>query len=136
MAQLTRRLTSDPGQPQQWSIWYDGVNVGQIRERHGALAWSDTWEWFCGFYPGSGPGEQRMGSAPTFAGAREAFTRAWELYRQKRTPADFYVWRHHHAWTEAKYRAWDTGIPIPPWPLPGFDQLYGKRDIGRLDLQR
>jgi hypothetical protein len=132
MPQHTRRLASDAGQPQQWLIWYDGINVGQIRERHGAPFGSDAWEWFCGFYPGSQPGEQRMGAAGTYEAARDAFNRAWTVYLTKRTPADFCTWRHHHAWTEAKYRAWDTGTPLPPWPLPGFDQLDVKRDIGPL----
>jgi hypothetical protein len=129
MSQLTRCLASDQGQPERWLIWYDGVNVGQIRERHGAPFGSDAWEWFCGFYPGSEPGDQRMGSAATYEAARDAFARAWQLYLEKRTMDDFYTWRHHHAWTEAKYRARDAGAPPPPWPLPGFDQLNVKRDI-------
>ncbi len=43
---LKRRLASEPGPPQQWLVWYDGVNVGQIRERHGVPFGSDQWEWF------------------------------------------------------------------------------------------
>jgi hypothetical protein len=132
MPQLTRRPDSDDGQPQRWLIWYDGVNVGQIRARHGAPPQSDQWEWFCGFHPGGQPGEQRMGAAPTFEKARADFERAWELYLQKRTAADFYTWRHHHSWTEAKYAAWDRGEGPPPWPLPGFDQLDVKRELGQL----
>jgi len=107
MPELIRRLANAEGQPQRCLIWYDDMNVGQIRERQGAPLGSDQWEWFCGFYSGSLPGDQRMGTAATFDLARVDFERAWNLYKQKRAPADFRAWRHQHAWTEAKYVAWD-----------------------------
>ena len=53
-----------------------------------------------------------MGTAATFDAAREGVARAWPLYLAKRTADDFCAWRHHNAWTEAKYRAWDTGTPL------------------------
>jgi hypothetical protein len=36
---------------------------------------TDPWEWSCGFYPGSQPGEHTSGTALTFEEARAGFER-------------------------------------------------------------
>jgi hypothetical protein len=43
---------------------------------------------FCGFYPGSHPGEYLSGTA-----ARAKFERAWRIISAKRTEADYQEWR-------------------------------------------
>jgi hypothetical protein len=43
----------------------------------------DGWQWLCGFYPGSDPGEQRGGTTETFDGARAAFETARDYVRRK-----------------------------------------------------
>jgi hypothetical protein len=65
---LTRKRVHD--RPEIWHVHYDGVRVGVIVERSGAPPSSDQWQWICGFYPGSNPGDDRHGTAASFAGAR------------------------------------------------------------------
>ena len=55
------------------------------------------WQWLCGFYPGSNPGEQRGGTAGTFDQARAEFEAAWRVYLPKRSEADFQAWRDQQA---------------------------------------
>src|ERR1700730_7894486 len=45
------------------NIFYGDVHVGTIRKVEGLPS---QWEWRCGFYPGSEPGEYRSGSADQF----------------------------------------------------------------------
>jgi hypothetical protein len=61
-----------------------------------------SWEWRCGFYPGSDPGECRAGVAPTFDQARADFEAAWRVFSARRTEADYQVWRDQREWTERK----------------------------------
>jgi len=61
MPQLTRKCVND--RPVTWHIHYAGVRVGVIVERSGAPPSSDQWQWCCGFYPGSNPGDDRHGTA-------------------------------------------------------------------------
>jgi hypothetical protein len=58
----------------------------------------DPWEWYCGFYPGSHPGEHQNGTAATFEEARADFESAWQVFLSKRTEADFQA-----------YSLWDAG---------------------------
>jgi hypothetical protein len=102
---LTRKCVND--RPVTWHVHYAGVRVGVIVERSGAPPSSDQWEWLCGFYPGSNPGEQRFGTAANFDAARAAFEVAWRDYLPKRTDADFEEWRQDAAWHTAKYVRWD-----------------------------
>jgi hypothetical protein len=60
MPALTRRLDPDVRQ-ECWLVYYGDVHVGAITERSGNPTHTDHWEWRCGFYPGSNPGD---GSAP------------------------------------------------------------------------
>jgi hypothetical protein len=70
-----------------WLIYYGDVQVGTIKLRTGNPWGTPSWEWRCGFYPGSRPGE--CGTAPTFDKARADFGDAWEAFLSKRTVADF-----------------------------------------------
>jgi len=83
------------------------VCVGVIVERSGAPPSSDQWQWICGFYPGSNPGDERHGTAASFEAARTAFEAAWRYYLPKRSKADFEEWRQDAAWHAAKYARWD-----------------------------
>jgi len=65
------------------------VHVGTIAERVGNPFDTDPWEWSCGFYPGSHPGEHRSDTAATFEDARADFERAWQVFLSNRTEADF-----------------------------------------------
>jgi hypothetical protein len=50
---------------------------------------TDQWEWSCGFYPGSEPGEISADTGATFEEARADFEAAWQVFLPKRTEADF-----------------------------------------------
>jgi hypothetical protein len=105
MPALTRKRVND--RPVTWHVHYAGVRVGLIVERSGVANTSEPWEWHCGFYPGSNPGELRYGHAASFEAARAAFEAAWSDYLPKRTEADFQEWRDQEAWTAEKYRRFD-----------------------------
>jgi hypothetical protein len=87
MPELTRRRVND--HPETWHINYAGVLVGVIAERSGNPAGTDRWQWSCGFYPGSNPGDDRDGTAATFDAARAAFETAWRNYLPLRREADY-----------------------------------------------
>src|SRR5664279_177488 len=101
MPELTRKRVND--RPETWHVHYAGVRVGVILERSGAPPASDQWQWICGFYPGSNPGDERHGTAVSFEAARTAFEAAWRYYLPKRSKADFEEWRQDAAWHAAKY---------------------------------
>ena len=65
--------------------------------------------WFCGFYPGSAPGEQAPGTADSFEQARADFDKAWCVFLSRRTERDFAEWRDQRDWTRRKYEARDRG---------------------------
>jgi hypothetical protein len=111
MPVLSRRL--DPHRAGCWRIHYGDVHVGTIARRVGNPGAAESWQWFCGFYPGSDPGEQYTGTADTFEAARAAFERAWLDYLPKRTEADFQAWRDQQAWTARKYAMWERGERLP-----------------------
>jgi hypothetical protein len=117
MPELTRKRVND--RPITWHIHYAGVRVGVIVERSGAPPSSDQWQWCCGFYPGSDPGDDRHGTAATFEAARAAFETAWRDYLPLRTDADFEEWRDQESWTAEKYRRFDHGQRMPPDWRPG-----------------
>jgi hypothetical protein len=73
----------------------------------------ERWQWRCGFYPGSNPGDDSSGTAPTFEAAREAFEAAWRDYLPKRSEADFQAWRDQRDCTAEKYRRFDRGERMP-----------------------
>jgi hypothetical protein len=69
------------------------VRVGSIGLRSGNPTSTDPWDWSCGFYPGSKPGDCTSGTATTFWEARKAFEAAWRVFLAKRTEEDFQAWR-------------------------------------------
>jgi hypothetical protein len=111
MPALTRRRY--PERPDCWHIYYGDVHVGTIARRVGNPANTDSWEWTCGFYPGSQPGEHRHGTAATFDQARADFEAAWRTFLASRTEADFQKWRHARDWHEKKYAMWAAGEKLP-----------------------
>jgi hypothetical protein len=112
MPSLTRKRVND--RPETWHVHYAGVRVGVIVERSGAPPSSDPWQWCCGFYPGSEPGEQRYGTSASFETARAAFEAAWHDYLPNLSDADFQAWRDQEAWTAEKYRRFDRHERMPP----------------------
>jgi hypothetical protein len=108
---LTRRR--DLHRPDCWLIHLDDVHVGTIVRAVGTPNATTQWTWSCGFYPGSDPGEQRSGTAPSFEEARAQFKRAWLVFSANRTEADYQVWRDQRDWTARKYAAWDRGEKVP-----------------------
>jgi hypothetical protein len=107
MTDLTRRRY--PERPDCWHVYFGDVHVGTIARRIGNPNGSPAWEWSCGFYPGSHPGEHKTGTAVSFDGARADFEKAWAIFLANRTEADFEAWRHQRDWTEEKYRRFDRG---------------------------
>jgi hypothetical protein len=119
MPALTRRR--DRSRPLEcWRIYYGDVHVGTIAQCVGNPGAAPKWQWRCGFYPGSRPGECTNGTANTPEEARAAFERAWRVFLAKRTEAGFQEWREQQAWTEENYRRFDRGERMPPdWrPAP------------------
>ena len=112
MPALTRKRVND--RPVTWHVHYAGVRVGLIAERSGIASTAEPWEWHCGFYPGSEPGEQRYGTSASFEAARVAFEAAWRDFLPKRSEADFKAWREEAAWTVEKYRRFDRHERMPP----------------------
>ena len=60
MPALTRRRY--PERPDCWHVYYGDVHAGTIAIRVGCPHDEDQWEWSCGFYPGSRPGEIQAGN--------------------------------------------------------------------------
>ena len=113
MPALTRRRSPDHRQ-ECWQIYYGDIHAGTITERVGNPHDTKPWEWRCGFYPGSNPGEHQSGTAASFAEARADFGSAWKIFLSKRTEADFQAWRDQRDWTAEKYRRFDRGERMPP----------------------
>jgi hypothetical protein len=108
MPELTRLRSADR-RHNCWHIYFGDVHVGTITERVRNPHDTDQWEWNCGFYPGSEPGEIQSDTAATFEEARAAFELAWRVFLSKRTEADFQAWRNQRDWTARKYAPWDAG---------------------------
>jgi hypothetical protein len=95
---------------ESWLIFYGDVHVSQIRKVEG---FSPQWEWRCGFYPGSEPGEYRSGTADQFDQARSYFEAAWRVFWRT---APRLTSRHGatigtgHA---RKYAMWERGEKLP-----------------------
>ena len=118
MPALTRRRSTDARQ-ECWHIYYGDVRVGTIARRVGNPFDTDPWEWTCGFYPGSHPGESSGGTSETFEQAHTDFEAAWAVFLSKRASADFQAWREQQAWTAEKYRRFDRGERMPSdWKPP------------------
>jgi hypothetical protein len=109
MPVLTRRR--DPVRKEEcWRIYYGDMHIGTISK---IASYPAQWEWRCGFYPGSEPGEHKACTAATFDGARADFGAAWRVFLAKRTKADFQAWRDQRDWTARKYAMWERGEKLP-----------------------
>jgi hypothetical protein len=111
MLALIRRRSAD--RPDCWHIYYGDVHADIIAERVGNPHDTDQWEWSCGFYPGSRPGEIQSGTAATFDDARGEFASAWAVFLLTGTDADFQAWRDQLDFTAWKYARWDRGCKLP-----------------------
>jgi hypothetical protein len=111
MPVLTRRRY--PERPDCWHIYYGDARVGTIARRVGQPHDEDPWQWLCGFYPGSNPGEQTDSTAATFEQARADFEVDWRRFSARRTPADYQAWRDQRDWTARKYAMWERGERMP-----------------------
>ena len=119
MPELTRRRSTDACE-KCWHIYYGVIHAGTIAIRTGSPHDEDPWEWCCGFYPGSHPGEHQNGTAATFDQARSDFEAEWKVFLANRTEADFQAWRDQRDWTARKYALWDAGKRLePPSYRPG-----------------
>ena len=118
MPELTRRrypeATERSAAEECWHIYYGDVHAGTITIRTRNPHDTDPWEWCCGFYPGSHPGEHQSGTAATFDQARADFEGAWKVFLSNRTEADFQEWRDQRDWTVRKYALWDAGKKLEP----------------------
>ncbi|WP_315783249.1 MULTISPECIES: hypothetical protein [unclassified Bradyrhizobium] len=123
MTSLTRRR--DPQAPNEtWRIYFGDVQAGTIAKRTEGPSGSPSWQWFCGFYPGSHPGEQTVGSARSYDQAREAFEASWRVFLSNRSPQDFDEWRKDHAFTAWKYAMWDAGCRLPTQTPSGRSRCF------------
>jgi len=107
MPVLTRRRCHQ--RPNCWHVFYGDVHVGNIARCDGQPNAIEGWQWQCGFYPCSNPGEQCGGTAKTFEQAREHFERAWMVFSSRRSEADYQAWRDQQRWTKEKYARFDRG---------------------------
>ena len=112
MPQLTRRRDLEAHQ-ETWLVYYSDIHTGTIAQSVGNPNAAPQWQWRCGFYPGSEPGEYLSGTAATFDQARADFGKAWPVFLAKRTEADFEAWRRKRAMTAWKYAMWDAGCRMP-----------------------
>jgi len=124
---LTRRL--DPDSRNCWQIWYGDIHAGAIARAVGNPGNAERWNWHCGFYPGSEPGDCTSGSADTFPEARDAFLNAWAIFLSKRTEADFEEWRHKRDSTAWLYRMWDEGTKLPTQVTSGQARCFCGAEI-------
>ncbi|WP_315774839.1 MULTISPECIES: hypothetical protein [unclassified Bradyrhizobium] len=123
MSTLTRRRDPD-ARDECWRIYFGDVKAGTISKRVGNPCGTQEWQWFCGFYPGSHPGEQAVGTTSTFEQARESFEAAWTDFVSRRSPADFEAWRRHRAFTAWKYAMWDAGCRMPAQSSTGRSRCF------------
>jgi hypothetical protein len=79
MPELTRRRSPD-AREECWHVYYGDVLAGTIAIGSGNPHDEDPWEWHCGFYPGSHPGEHQDGTAASFDEARSNFEAAWKFF--------------------------------------------------------
>jgi hypothetical protein len=112
MPELTRRRY--PQRHDCLHIYYGDVQAGTIVMRVGNPHDTDQWEWICGFYRESKPGEIQSGTSATFDEARAEFGSAWKIFLSNRTEADFRAWRDQRDFTARKYALCDAGERLEP----------------------
>ena len=99
---LTRR--KDPFRTDCWQIYFGDVRVGTIAKSVGNPNAVPQWQWHCGFYPGSNPGE----TAPTFDQARADFEVAWQAQARDRMPL------HESRMAAGAGSVWRSRMPANP----------------------
>jgi hypothetical protein len=112
MPELTRRRSTD-AREECWHVYYGDVHAGTIAIRSGNPHDEDPWQWSCGFYPGSHPGEHQDGTAASLEEARAEFEAARKVFLAKRTEADIQAWRGQQDWTARKYAMRQAGEKLP-----------------------
>jgi len=113
MSALSRRRSKDDEHRETWLIYFGDVRVGSIGRRAGVPNSAPQWGWWCGFYPGTEPGEHRGGIAETFDEARAAFQFAWQDLVATLSEADYEAWRRQRDWTTWKDRMHALALPLP-----------------------
>ena len=125
MPELTRRRSTD-AREECGHVYYGDVLAGTIAIRSGNPHDEDPWEWRCGFYPGSHPGEHQDGTAASFDEARSDFEAAWKVFLAKRTEADVQAWRGQHAASRRKTTIAETKYADEVHMRPRFIQWRQK----------
>ena len=128
MSTLTRRRIQDRN-TENWLIFADDIQVGSIGVRSGVPIHVDQWQWTVAPYPASHRGIRAGGTAGGFAEAREAFERAWREIEPRVTDADRLEQRRERAYTEWKYRMWESGCKLPTQAASGRSQCYCGAEI-------
>jgi hypothetical protein len=109
MPNLTRRRYSE--RRDCWHVYFGDVCVGTIGRRAGCPVDVDQWEWSCGFYPGTGQGQN--GTTADFETCRVEFEATWRRLLPKLTEASFQQWRDQRDRTALKYAMWGRGERMP-----------------------
>src|SRR3981189_3022708 len=125
MPELTRRRSTD-AREECWHVYYGDVLAGTIAIRSGNPHDEDPWEWRCGFYPGSHPGEHQDGTAASFDEARPDFAAAGTVFLAKRSEADVQAWRGQHAASRRKTTIAETKYADEVHMRPRFIQCRQK----------
>jgi hypothetical protein len=123
MPTLTRRRDPDARQ-ESWLIHYGDVHVGTIGLRSGNPLDTDHWQWRCGFYPGSEPGDCTSGTAASFDQARGDFEEAAGLSRQSHRGRHRRIPEGDRAWTAWKYAMWGSGCKLPTQLASGQSRCF------------
>jgi hypothetical protein len=133
MPNLTRRRY--PERRDCWHVYYGDVCVGTIGRRAGCPVDVDQWEWGCGFYPGTEPGQDEGGTAADFEACRVEFEAAWRQLLPMLTEASFQQWRDQRDLTAWKYAMWDAHMKMPTQMPAGRSRCYcgAPIDIASMD---
>lgn len=109
--------------------------VGTIARRAGCPVDVDQWEWGCGFYPGTDPGQGDGGTAADFDHARAEFEAAWQRLLPTVTEANFQEWRDNRDFTAWKYGMWDAHMKMPTAMANGRSRCFcgAPIDIASMD---
>jgi len=127
MPQLTRRRY--PERHDCWHIYYGDVHAGTIAKRVGNPHDTDQWEWSCGFYPGSRPGEIRSGTSATFDDARAEFTTAGRCFWRTAPTPIFRRGVTSGIRPRGKYAMWDGGFKLPMQLPSGRSKCFSGADL-------
>jgi hypothetical protein len=74
MTQALTRCRDPEAREECWHVYYGDVRAGVITRSTGRPLDGPQWQWHCGFYPGSNPGETTSGSTVTSDQTRDKHT--------------------------------------------------------------